>query len=118
MAILLAGVPLLFGMLTTTFVAVLQSRLRMGARVVGDVVGRAVSLGLVLLVVGLDLGFYAVMGAAAGGALATLVVTWRAHARPRAVRPRRAGGLARAARSACRSASPSRSTRSTSAPTR
>lgn len=75
-AIALAGAPLLFGMLTTTFVAVLQSRLRMGRAVVGDVVGRAVSLGLVLLVVGLDLGFYWVLGAAAGGAFATLVVTW------------------------------------------
>ena len=41
----------------------------MGRAVVGDVVGRAVSLGLVLLVAGLDLGFYAVLGAAAGGAL-------------------------------------------------
>jgi O-antigen/teichoic acid export membrane protein len=74
-AILLAGGPLLFGMLTSSFVAVLQARLRMSRAVVGDVVGRAVSLGLVLAVVGLDLGFYAVMGAAAGGALATLVVT-------------------------------------------
>jgi O-antigen/teichoic acid export membrane protein len=88
-AILLAGAPLLFGMLTSSFVAVFQSRLRMGRAVVGDVVGRAVSLGLVLLVVGLDLGFYAVLGAAAGGALATLVVTWwltggLARVRPRA----------------------------------
>jgi O-antigen/teichoic acid export membrane protein len=88
-AILLAGAPLLFGMLTTSFVAILQSRLRMGRAVVGDVVGRAVSLGLVLAVVGLDLGFYAVLGAAAGGALATLAVTWSltrglARARPRA----------------------------------
>ena len=76
-AILLAGVPLLFGMLTTTYVAILQSRLRMGRAVTGDVIGRAVALGLVLAVAGFDLGFYAVMGAAAGGALATLVVTWR-----------------------------------------
>jgi O-antigen/teichoic acid export membrane protein len=74
-AILLAGGPLLFGMLTSSFVAVLQARLRMSRAVVGDVVGRAVSLGLVLAVIGLDLGFYAVLGAAAGGALATLVVT-------------------------------------------
>jgi O-antigen/teichoic acid export membrane protein len=88
-AILLAGAPLLFGMLTTSYVAILQARLRMGRAVIGDVVGRAVSLALVLLVVGLDLGFYPVLGAAAGGALATLVVTWwltrdLASARPRA----------------------------------
>jgi O-antigen/teichoic acid export membrane protein len=61
----------------------------MGRAVVADVVGRAFSLALVLLVVALDLGFYAVMGAAAGGALATLVVTWwltrgLAQIRPRA----------------------------------
>jgi O-antigen/teichoic acid export membrane protein len=87
-AILLAGGPLLFGMLTTSFVAILQSRLRMGRAVIGDVVGRAVSLGLVLLVVGLDLGFYPVLGAAAGGALATLAVTWSLTRGLAQVRPR------------------------------
>ena len=40
-AILLAGAPLLFGMLNTSFVAILQSRLKMGRAVVGDVIGRA-----------------------------------------------------------------------------
>ena len=79
MAILLAGVPLLFGMVTTSFGAVLQSRLRMGRAVVGDVVGRACALGARGCVAGLDLGFYAVIGAAAGGALAPLVVVWLAH---------------------------------------
>ena len=74
-AILLAGLPLLFGMLNSTFVTVLQSRLRMGRAVVGDVLGRAVALGAVALVAALDLGFYAVMGAAAAGALATAVTT-------------------------------------------
>lgn len=75
-AILLAGGPLLFGMLTSTFVAVFQSRLRMARAVAGDVLGRAVALGMALLVAGLDLGFYAVMGAAAAGTFATLVATW------------------------------------------
>jgi O-antigen/teichoic acid export membrane protein len=74
-AILLAGVPLLLGMLTTSFNAVLQSELRMGRAAVADVTGRAVALALVLLVAGLDLGFYAVMATAAGGAAATLAVT-------------------------------------------
>ena len=74
-AILLAGLPLLFGMVNSTFVTVLQSRLRMGRAVVGDVVGRAVALGAVALVAALDLGFYAVMGAAAAGALATAATT-------------------------------------------
>jgi O-antigen/teichoic acid export membrane protein len=87
-AIVLAGAPLLFGMLTTTYVAILQSRLRMSRAVIGDVVGRATSLGLVLLVVGLDLGFYWVLGAAAGGALATLLVTWRVTRPLARIRPR------------------------------
>jgi O-antigen/teichoic acid export membrane protein len=63
-------------MLTSSLVTVLQARLVMGRAVVGDVLGRAVTLGLTVLVAALDLGFYAVMGAAAGGAAATLVVTW------------------------------------------
>jgi O-antigen/teichoic acid export membrane protein len=74
-AIVLAGLPLLFGMLNGAFVAVLQSRLRMSRAVVGDVLGRAVALGAVALVAALDLGFFAVMGTAAAGALATAVVT-------------------------------------------
>jgi O-antigen/teichoic acid export membrane protein len=76
LAILLAGGPLLFGMLTSSLVTVLQSRLRMGRAVVGEVVGRACALGLTVLVAVLDLGFFAVLGAAAGGALANLFITW------------------------------------------
>jgi O-antigen/teichoic acid export membrane protein len=76
LAILLAGGPLLFGMLTSSLVTVLQSRLLMGRAVVGDVTGRAVALGLTVLVAVLDLGFFAVLGAAAGGALANLLITW------------------------------------------
>jgi O-antigen/teichoic acid export membrane protein len=87
-AILIAGIPLLFGMLTTSLVAVLQSRLQMGRAAVGDVLGRAFALGLALLVVALDLGFYAVLGAAAGGALATLAVTWLLTRRLLRLRPR------------------------------
>jgi O-antigen/teichoic acid export membrane protein len=75
-AILLAGGPLLFGMLTSSMVAVLQSRLRMGRAVIGEVTGRAVALGLAILVAALDLGFYAVMLAAGAGSLVVLLVTW------------------------------------------
>jgi O-antigen/teichoic acid export membrane protein len=85
-AILLAGGPLLFGMLSTAYVAILQSRLQMSRAVIGDVLGRAVSLGLVLIVAWLDLGFYAVMLAAGGGALATLIVTWLVTRRLAAIR--------------------------------
>jgi O-antigen/teichoic acid export membrane protein len=88
-AILIAGAPLLFGMLTSTFVGILQSKLRMGRAVVADVLGRAVALVLVLLVAALDLGFYAVMAAAAGGTFATLVVTSLLTRRLASVRLRR-----------------------------
>lgn len=87
-AIVLAGAPLLLGMLTTSMVAVLQSRLRMGRAVLGDVLGRAAALGLAVVAVALDLGFYAVMGAAGGGALVALVVTWRLTRPLLAPRPR------------------------------
>ena len=50
-AIVLAGGPLLFGMLTSSIEAVFQSRLRMTRAVIADVVGRAVALGLVVVVV-------------------------------------------------------------------
>jgi O-antigen/teichoic acid export membrane protein len=75
-AILLAGAPMLLGMLTSSLVAVLQSRLRMARWVVADVAGRTVGLGLTALVAALDLGFYAVFGAAAGGSAVALAITW------------------------------------------
>jgi O-antigen/teichoic acid export membrane protein len=75
-AILLAGGPLVLGLLNTSLVAVFQARLRMARAVVSETVGRAAAFGLTVAVAVLDLGFYAVMGAAAGGALVTLVVTY------------------------------------------
>ena len=88
-AILLAGLPLLFGMLNSTFLTVLQARLRMGRAVVGDVIGRALALAAVGLVAALDLGFFAVMGTAAAGALATALVTMLLTRRLVRLRPRR-----------------------------
>ncbi len=75
-AIVLAGAPLLFGMLTSSLVTVPQARLRMDRAVIGEVAGRAFALGLTGLVAALDLGFYAVFAAAAGGTAAQLVVTF------------------------------------------
>lgn len=75
-AIVLAGGPLLLGMLNTSLVAVFQARLRMGRAMIAETVGRAAGFGLTVAVAALDLGFYAVMGAAAGGALVTLVITY------------------------------------------
>jgi O-antigen/teichoic acid export membrane protein len=76
LAILLAGGPLLFGLLNSSLVAVFQAQLRMSRAVISEVVGRIAGLALTAGVALLDLGFYAVMGAAAGGALVSLVVTW------------------------------------------
>lgn len=88
LAILLAGAPLLLGMLTTSLTSVLQARLRMGRAVTADVIGRTVALALAVTAVLLDLGFYAVIGAAAGGALASLVVAWLVTRPLVAIRPR------------------------------
>ena len=51
-------------------------------------IGRTVALGLAVTAVLLDLGFYAVIGAAAGGALASLVVAWLVTRPLVAIRPR------------------------------
>jgi O-antigen/teichoic acid export membrane protein len=59
----------------------------MGRAVTADVIGRAVALALALAAVLLDLGFYAVIGAAAGGALASLVVAWLVTRPLVAIRP-------------------------------
>jgi O-antigen/teichoic acid export membrane protein len=87
-AILLAGLPLLFGMLNSSFVTILQARLRMGRAVVGDVAGRAAAIAALGLVAALDLGFYAVMGTAAAGALVTALVTMLLTRRLVPLRPR------------------------------
>lgn len=75
-AILIAGVPLLFGMLTSAVTAVLQTDLRMGRAAIAEVIGRAAAFLAVVAVVLLDLGFYAAIGAAGVGAAVTLVATW------------------------------------------
>lgn len=90
-AVLIAGVPFVLGLVNSALVAVLQARLRMDRAVVADVIGRAASFVALAVVVTLDAGFYAVVATAAVGALATLLVTWaivfrEARPRPRAER--------------------------------
>jgi O-antigen/teichoic acid export membrane protein len=90
-AVLIAGVPFVLGLVNSALVAVLQARLRMDRAVVADVVGRAASFVALVVVVTLDAGFYAVVATAAVGALVTLVVTWaivfrEARPQPRAER--------------------------------
>lgn len=75
LAVAIAGVPLVLGLLNSAFLAVLQAGLEAGRAAIGDVLGRAASLAAVGVVIALDLGFYAVVAAAAVGAATTLVVT-------------------------------------------
>jgi O-antigen/teichoic acid export membrane protein len=91
-ALLIAGVPFVLGLANSALVAVLQARLRMDRAAVADVLGRAASFAALVVVVTLDLGFYAVVGTAAVGAAVTLAITWaivsrEAHPAPRAERP-------------------------------
>ena len=74
-AVLIAGIPLVCGLLNSAFVAVLQSDLRAGRIAIADVVGRAAALAAVALVAALDLGFYAVVFTAGVGAAVTLALT-------------------------------------------
>jgi O-antigen/teichoic acid export membrane protein len=75
-AILIAGVPFVLGLVNSALVAVFQARLRMDRAAVADVLGRAASFVALVIVVTLDLGFYAVVATAAAGAAVTLAVTW------------------------------------------
>lgn len=91
-AVLIAGIPFVLGLVNSALIAVLQARLRMDRAAVADVLGRAASFAALVLVVSLDLGFYAVVGTAAVGAAVTLVITWaivhrEAHPAPRVDRP-------------------------------
>lgn len=75
LAVAIAGVPLVLGLLNSAWLAVLQADLRAGRAAIGDVAGRAASLAAVGVVIALDLGFHAVVAAAGVGAAVTLGVT-------------------------------------------
>ena len=73
-AILIAAVPFVLGLLSTSIVAVFQAQLRMERSVIADVVGRAAALLAVGIVILADWGFYAVVASAAVGAAVVLVL--------------------------------------------
>jgi O-antigen/teichoic acid export membrane protein len=87
-AVLIAGVPFVLGLVNSALIAVFQARLRMDRAAVADVVGRAASFAALVVVVVADLGFYAVVGTAAVGAAITLAVTWTLVHREASPRPR------------------------------
>jgi len=74
-AVALAALPMGLGLLQAAVQAVFQARLDMLPVAIAEVSGRAAAFALAVLVAVLDLGFYAVLLAAAGGALASLVLT-------------------------------------------
>lgn len=76
-AVVLAGIPMALGLANSALVAVAQARLEGGRAALGDVAGRAAGLAAVGIVIALDLGFFAVVGAAAVAAAVTLGVTAR-----------------------------------------
>ena len=75
-AILIAGVAIFFGLLNSSLITVFQARLRMDYAVIADTVGRSAAFAAVLVVAGLNLGFYAIVATAAVGSFITLLVTY------------------------------------------
>jgi O-antigen/teichoic acid export membrane protein len=74
-AILIAGVPFLLGLATSTLATVFQARLQMGRAAIADVAGRLAALAALAAVVAADLGFLAVVASTAVGAAVTLAAT-------------------------------------------
>lgn len=74
-AIAIAAASQFFGLLNSSLVTVFQTELRMDRSVISDVIGRSVSLAAVLFVIWQNWGFYAIVGTAAAGSLATLLVS-------------------------------------------
>jgi O-antigen/teichoic acid export membrane protein len=74
-AILIAGVPFVLGLATTSLTTVFQARLQMGRAAIADVAGRLAGFGALVAVVVADLGFLAVVASTAVGAAVALAVT-------------------------------------------
>jgi O-antigen/teichoic acid export membrane protein len=74
-AILIAGVPFVLGLATTSLTTIFQARLQMGRAAVADVAGRVAGLAALVAVVEADLGFEAVVATTAVAAAVTLAVT-------------------------------------------
>ncbi len=74
-AILIAGVPFLLGLASSSLATVFQARLQMGRAAIADVAGRYAALAALAAVVAADLGFLAVVASTAVGAGVTLATT-------------------------------------------
>jgi O-antigen/teichoic acid export membrane protein len=74
-AVLIAGVPFLLGLASSTLTTVFQARLEMGRAAIAEVAGRLASVAALAAVVAADLGFLAVVASTAVGAAVTLAAT-------------------------------------------
>ncbi len=74
-AVLIAAVPFVMGIVSSSLAAAFQVRLQMGRAALADALGRVASFGALLAVVAGDLGFEAVVASMAVGAAVTLAVT-------------------------------------------
>lgn len=73
--IAIASLALIFGLLNSSLVTLLQARLRMDYSVIADLVGRLTSFGAVVVVAAADLGYYAIVATAVVGGVAQFIVT-------------------------------------------
>ena len=74
-AVLIASVPFVMGIVSSSLAAAFQVRLQMGRAALADALGRVASFGALLVVVAGDLGFEAVVASMAVGAAVTLAIT-------------------------------------------
>jgi O-antigen/teichoic acid export membrane protein len=74
-AILIAGVPFVLGLASSSLATVFQVRLQMARAAIADVAGRLAALAALAAVVAADLGFLAVVASTAVGAGVTLAAT-------------------------------------------
>lgn len=79
-AILIAGAPFVFGLVTHSLSAIFQARLKMRPVVIADVIGRLAGFGALVAVVVADAGFYlTVVAAGVTAAVAMLLTMWFAR---------------------------------------
>jgi O-antigen/teichoic acid export membrane protein len=74
-AILIAGIPFVLGLATTSLTAIFQARMQMGRAAIADVAGRLAGVAALVAAVEADLGFHAVVATTAVAAAVTLAVT-------------------------------------------
>jgi O-antigen/teichoic acid export membrane protein len=86
-AVLIASVPFVLGIVSSSLAAIFQVRLQLGRAAFADAAARVVSFAALLVVVSADLGFEAVVASAIAGAITGLALTVAFSRRALRVRP-------------------------------